>query len=86
VSTAVAERPRLFRDAPDSFGARTASQRPRTSSDGGRLTLEQRLERVWEGLPAAGVAEATAQCPVCEGRMRRRGRACACDSCGSTLS
>jgi hypothetical protein len=85
VSSAVAERPRLFRDAPDPFGTR-AAQRPRDCSDGGRLTLEQRLERVWEGLPAAGVAEAATACPVCDGRMRRRGPGCACDSCGSILA
>jgi ribosomal protein L37AE/L43A len=54
-----------------------------SSSDGGRLTLEQRLDRVWEGLSAAGAAS----CPVCHGRLERtasgRGR---CRSCGSTLS
>jgi hypothetical protein len=86
VSPAVAGRPRLFRDSSDSFGTGPAPRRSRGCSDGGRLTLEQRLERVWEGLPAAGVAEAAAACPVCQGRMRRRGAVCACDSCGSTLS
>jgi hypothetical protein len=86
VSAAVAQRPRAFRDAPDPFGTGSAPRRPRERSDGGRLTLEQRLERVWEGLPAAGVAEAGAACPVCPGRMRRRGSVCACDSCGSTLA
>ena len=34
-------------------------------SDGGRLTLEQRLDGVWEGLHAAGAAD----CPVCGSRM-----------------
>jgi len=52
-------------------------------SDGGRLTLEQRLQGVWEGLSAAGVA----QCVVCRGRLERtaagEGR---CVSCGSVLS
>jgi hypothetical protein len=52
-------------------------------SDGGRLTLEQRLDRVWEGLSAAGVAP----CPVCRGRLvvtaSGEGR---CRSCGSRLS
>jgi hypothetical protein len=90
VSPAVAGRPRLFRDSSDSFGTGSAPRRTRGCSDGGRLTLEQRLDRVWEGLPAAGVAEATATatatCPVCQGRMRRRGSVCACDSCGSQLS
>lgn len=53
-------------------------------SDAGRPTLEQRLDRVWAGLRAVGVAV----CPVCGGRMAAAedsgsGR---CGSCGSTLS
>jgi hypothetical protein len=52
-------------------------------SDGGRLTLEQRLDGVWEGLHAAGVAD----CPVCGGRMESgadgEGR---CGGCGTSLS
>jgi ribosomal protein L37AE/L43A len=52
-------------------------------SDGGRLTLEQRLDGVWEGLHAAGVAD----CPVCEARMEGAGDATArCGGCGSVLS
>ena len=52
-------------------------------SDGGRLTLEQRLDGVWEGLHAAGVAE----CPVCGGRMEDDGGdAGRCGGCGSSLS
>ena len=52
-------------------------------SDGGRLTLEQRLDGVWEGLHAAGVAE----CPVCGGRMEDDGGDSGrCGGCGSTLS
>ena len=52
-------------------------------SDGGRLTLEQRLDGVWEGLHAAGVAD----CPVCGARMEGAadGRA-NCGGCGSSLS
>jgi len=47
-------------------------------SDGGRLTLEQRLDGVWEGLHAAGVAD----CPVCGSeRLRTAG----CEDCGSRL-
>jgi hypothetical protein len=53
------------------------------SSDGGRLTLEARLDRVWEGLSAVGAAP----CVVCRGRLERtaagEGR---CVSCGSVLS
>ena len=46
--------------------------------DGGRLTLEQLLDRVWEGLHAAGVAD----CPVCGSeRLRTAG----CEDCGSRL-
>ena len=52
-------------------------------SDGGRLTLEQRLDGVWEGLHAAGVAE----CPVCGGRMvDDGGDGGHCGGCGSSLS
>ena len=46
--------------------------------DGGRLTLEQLLDGVWEGLRAAGVAN----CPVCESRMS----SATCGDCGSRLS
>ncbi|HEX2070901.1 MAG TPA: hypothetical protein VHF90_04550 [Thermoleophilaceae bacterium] len=48
---------------------------------GGRLTLEQRLDSVWEGLRIGGAAE----CPVCHGRMEGSGPA-RCGDCGSELS
>jgi hypothetical protein len=52
-------------------------------SDGGRLTLEERLDCAWEGLSAAGVAP----CPLCGSRMEladtHEGR---CRTCGSTLT
>lgn len=53
-------------------------------SDGGRLTLEQRLESVWEGLDAAGEAE----CPLCRGCMTRPADAepARCGDCGTALS
>ncbi len=52
-------------------------------SDGGRLTLEQRLEGVWEGLHAAGVAD----CPLCGGRMDDTGEDSGrCGSCGTSIS
>jgi ribosomal protein L37AE/L43A len=52
-------------------------------SDGGRLTLEQRLDGVWEGLHAAGVAD----CPVCGGRMESSEEGAGrCAGCGTTLS
>ena len=52
------------------------------SSDGGRLTLEQRLDRVWEGLAAAGVAE----CPLCRSEMEHTAEGGRCTSCGTTLT
>lgn len=45
-----------------------------------RLTLELRLDSVWEGLRAEGAAE----CPVCRGRMEGTGPA-HCADCGSEL-
>ena len=52
-------------------------------SDGGRLTLEQRLEGVWEGLHAAGVAD----CPMCGGRMEDTGDDSGrCGGCGTSIS
>ena len=52
-------------------------------SDGGRLTLEQRLDGVWEGLHVAGAAD----CPLCGARMEGMGDGSArCGGCGSTLS
>ena len=50
--------------------------------DGGRPTLEERLESVWEGLSAAGAAP----CPLCGGRMQREIDAARCGGCGSTLT
>ena len=57
-------------------------RKERGCSDGDRLTLEQRISRVWEGLLAAGAAE----CPVCAGRMERSGSQGRCLDCGSKLS
>ena len=51
-------------------------------SGGGRLTLEQLLDSVWEGLHADGAAE----CPICRGPMSRTPAGGSCASCGSTLS
>jgi hypothetical protein len=81
--------PRLFdlprapaREAPNL--GRSEPVRSRQSSDGGRLTLEARLDRVWEGLSAVGAAV----CPICDGKLERRtgARGGICRSCGSTLS
>ena len=51
---------------------------------GGRLTLEQLLAGVWEGLSAGG----TAACPLCHGQLGRprAGAAARCEGCGTTLS
>ncbi|MEJ7751030.1 MAG: hypothetical protein WKF32_06240 [Thermoleophilaceae bacterium] len=79
----MAERPpRLFVDPPRKLGS-AGVRRPSDSSGGGGLTLEQRLDGVWEGLCADGAAE----CPLCRGRMARAaGEGCAtCADCGSSL-
>lgn len=69
----------LRRERPVPARARREDQ---ACSDGGRLTLEQRISRVWEGLRAAGAAE----CPVCRGRMERVADAGECRRCGSVLA
>ena len=47
-----------------------------------RLTLEERISNVWEGLLRTG----TADCPVCRGPMERAGDRGHCLRCGSILS
>ena len=54
----------------------------RDHPDGGRLTLEQRLNGVWEGLNAGGEA----RCLVCRGPMEWAGGARRCGGCRSRLS
>ena len=74
----VTERPRR-----ESFDLDRLRRERSQCSDGGRLTLEQRLDGVWEGLHAAGVAD----CPVCGGRMKGGADGAArCAGCGSSLS
>ena len=73
-----AGQPRLYDDA---LAGGTEAP-PAFKADGGRLTLERRLERVWEGLLAVGVAE----CPVCRSTIERQGAVASCSGCGSTLS
>jgi hypothetical protein len=51
-------------------------------SDGGRLTLGQLMDSVWEGLHAAGAAG----CPACAGRMERAAGAGHCRGCGAVLA
>ena len=71
----------LAPDAERNSGDRLTPGRSQCS-DGGRLTLEARLESVWEGLSAAGAAP----CPLCGGRMVREIDAAQCTRCGSTLT
>ncbi len=79
MSSAATAPPQLFRDSTYRFGVSGARPIPLASPDGGRLTLEQQLDGVWEGLAASG----RAACPVCEAQMGRTG---VCGSCGSRLS
>jgi hypothetical protein len=62
----------LFADA-DAEGVR---------SGGRRLTLDERISGVWEGLRAAGAAD----CPVCGSRLHRHGDAGNCGDCGLLLT
>ena len=59
------------------FALREEHEEPRYS-DGGGLTLGHKLDSVWEGLLAAGVAG----CPVCGDRMERRSERAHCQQCG----
>ena len=64
----------------EDFALREEHEEPR-HSDGGRLTLGQLVDSVWEGLHAAGAAG----CPVCGARMERAGGIGRCGGCGSSL-
>jgi len=80
---ALAERPpRLFVDPPRKLGS-AGVRRPSESSGGGRLTLEQKLDGVWEGLRAGGAAE----CPLCRGPMAgvTAEAGARCGDCGTSL-
>ena len=70
-----------LRGAPDGDAMRRRlAGHPARPVGGGRLTLEQRLDSVWEGLRADGATE----CPVCDGRMEGSSPA-RCHDCGSEL-
>ena len=58
-----------------------SGRRPQCS-DGSRLTLEQSLAGVWEGLLAVGAAD----CLVCGAQMERRGSVGVCGGCGTKIS
>jgi len=62
------------------FAPRKGHEEP-TVSDGGRLTLGQLVDSVWEGLHAAGAAG----CPVCHGRMERVEGVGRCGRCGAAV-
>lgn len=83
-ATAVSRQSRLHDDL--ARRERSAPVRARREEQacpsGSRLTLEERISSVWEGLLAAGADE----CPVCPGRMERTGPVGCCGSCGSKLS
>jgi len=59
-----------------------AEAAPSASQGGGRMTLEERLDRAWRVLRAGGAAE----CPVCGGDMALRGAAGECGGCGTRLT
>ena len=82
--SAIAERPPPIVDPPRPSGRTDAHGRSSERSGGGRLTLEQRLDSVWEGLRAGGAAD----CPLCEGPMATDpgGAVARCGDCGSALS
>jgi ribosomal protein L37AE/L43A len=61
--------------------ARTPQRRPQCS-DAPRLTLEQSLAGVWEGLLTVGAAD----CLVCGAQMERRGSTGVCGGCGTKIS
>jgi DNA-directed RNA polymerase subunit RPC12/RpoP len=61
MSTAVIERPPLFRDTHRPPGRDDAPRRRPGPSGGRPTTLEQHLERVWEGL----AARSSVSCPAC---------------------
>ena len=58
------------------------SPRRAPCSDGSRLTLEQSLASVWEGLLAVGAAD----CLVCGAQMERRDGSGVCHGCGTRIS
>jgi hypothetical protein len=67
-------------DVAEETAVRALSEHP--VPGGGRLTLEQWLSSVWEGLVAAG----DAACPVCGGGMERRLGEGRCGRCGTRLA
>ena len=63
-------------------GAQSGQRPPSARPERGWVPLEERLTAVWEQASAG----ATAECPVCRGRMRTSGGIAHCGDCGSTLT
>ena len=83
MSATLTERPPLYLDSPPKLGKADAFQHSPDCSGGGRLTLLERLDSVWEGLHADGAAE----CPLCHERMSRTAAPGGeCGSCSSTIA
>jgi hypothetical protein len=87
LAPAQARRARNFAEQqPDSSHVLARSPDAKTDAEfaasGGRLTLDERISKVWEGLLATG----TADCPVCRGRLERMGDSGRCLSCNSVLT
>ena len=82
MSATLTERP-LFIDRPREIG-RASALAPPDRLGGGRLTLQQRLDSVWEGLNAGGAAD----CPACGAAMVlcEDCVAARCGGCGTHLS
>jgi hypothetical protein len=65
------------------LGDKARGRRLRRPCPGGsRLTLEQQLVSVWEGLLATGAAE----CPVCGGRLEQEGEHGRCGGCQAQVA
>jgi hypothetical protein len=62
--------------------ARASHERRPQCSDGSGLTLERKLDSVWEGLLTVGAAD----CLVCGSSMERRGDSGVCGGCGTRIS
>jgi ribosomal protein L37AE/L43A len=66
-------------DAPRRAFAEAGSSAPQ---GGGRMTLEERLQRAWRLLHAQGAAE----CPVCGSEMTLRAGTGECGGCGAQMT
>ena len=75
-----------FKASPGAGLSAVPPQRDRgTAGDDATLTLGRLVERAWEGLHRTGGVTRDAACPVCAGRMERRGAVGECNDCGTRL-